>query len=152
MLHQIGLFGHMVAILLVGGGSIGAIMAETQLWKRVQAHSPEARLFIPIVKGAPVFIFAGIILFLASGIVMLWSVNWFFISQPWFIVKFVLFVTLPIRGAVIGKRIMMQVGKQVEGDHYDVPALMKLRARMKRFHFTQYSIVAVILFLVLFKP
>lgn len=151
MLHQTGLFFHMFGILLAGGGSVGSIMAETQLWKKVRSGSSEARAYLPILRAAATFIIAGVILFLLSGLIMLYSVNWVYLSQPWFIAKLVLFLTLPIRGATVGKDIVQGIGMQLMKDPGDLPVLLVLRKRMIRFHIIQFTIVATIIFLVLFK-
>ncbi len=116
MLHQLGLFIHMVAIILAGGGSIGGVLVEKQLWIKIKNHSADARTLLPLLKSTASFIQIGIIVFLISGLIMLYSVNWAYLSQPWFVIKFTLFLTLPIRGAVIGRPTLVQVGSQINQD------------------------------------
>jgi len=43
MLPQTALFFHIAGIMLIGGGSISAILGEKQLWKKVNVLSPDAR-------------------------------------------------------------------------------------------------------------
>ena len=151
MLHQLGLFIHMVAIILAGGGSIGGVLVEKQLWIKIKNHSADARTLLPLLKSTASFIQIGIIVFLISGLIMLYSVNWAYLSQPWFLIKFTLFLMLPIRGAVIGRPTLVQVGSQINQDGYNLSVLMKLKSKMDRFHIIQYSIIAMILILVIFK-
>jgi hypothetical protein len=151
MLHQAGLFIHMVAIILVGGGSVGGVMVEKQLWKKIKDRSSEAKALLPLVKSTAGLIMAGIVVFLVSGLIMLYSVHWAYLSQPWFVIKFCLFLMLPLRGALIGRPTMVRVGSQVNQDINNLPEFMKLKSKMNRFHMIQYLIVATILFLVIFK-
>jgi hypothetical protein len=151
MLHQAGLYIHMIAIILVGGGSVGGVLVEKQLWKKIKDRSADARALLPLLKSTAGMIMVGFVIFLASGLIMLYSVRWAYLSQPWFMIKFCLFLSLPIRGALIGKPTMIRVGSQVNRDINDLPEFMKLKSKMNRFHMIQYLIVATILFLVIFK-
>ena len=148
---QIGLYIHMIALIIVGGGSIGGTIVEKQLWKKIEAGSGDAKTILPILKSTAQFIQIGLILLVVSGLLMLFSVNWVFLSQTWFMVKFSLFILLPIRGAIVGKPTVKKIGRQVQEDINNLPAFMKLKAKMNRFHFIQYTLVAVIIFLVIFK-
>ena len=151
MLHQIGLYVHMVAILIAGGGSFGSMIIEKQLWIRAEQGSPDARVLLPALATAKNFIMAAIILFLVSGLLMLGAVHWVFFTQPWFIAKICLFLLLPARGAMVAKPIVMQIGQELNKKTPDTGVLPGLKKRMRRFHLIQYSIVSVILFLVIFK-
>ena len=151
MMYHVGLFVHMTAIMLIGGGSIGAIVAERQLWKEVSNRSKNARNFVAVVQSATIFIYIGMIMFIVSGVVMLSSVNWAFLKNPWFVAKLAFFVCLPLRGALIGRPIVAVIGKQLKADEYNSAALARLKFRLKRFHFIQFLLVAVIIFLVIFK-
>jgi hypothetical protein len=151
MLHQLGLYIHMVALLVVGGGSFGSVIIEKELWKNVQKQSPETPVLLPALLAAKNFITIGILLFLISGLAMLQSVHWIYFTQPWFIAKFILFLMLPLRGLLVAKPLMMQIGFQVRQDTINVSLLLDLKKRMDRFHLIQYALVGTIIFLVLFK-
>ena len=114
MIHHVGLFFHMAGILIAGGGSIGAILAELQIWKNVNSHPDTARAFLPILQTAPKVIMVGLLLFLVSGLLMLYSANWIFLRNPWFITKLVCFVLLPVRGAIIGGPAVALIGRELE--------------------------------------
>lgn len=150
MLHQSALFFHIAAIMLIGGGSISAILAEKQLWKNVNALSANAKQWMPVIQIATKLIFIGMFIFIISGVVLLYSVHWTFLNQPWFIAKLACFILLPIRGAVIGRRTLAHINTQLQ-NNFDLPVLMKLKAKMNRFHIIQFILVAAIIFLVLFK-
>ena len=151
MIYHLGLYLHMAALILVGGGSIGAVLVERQLWKKIEAHSYEAKVLLPVLKSAALFIFVGLVFFLASGLTMLYSVKWAYLSQPWFMIKVILFLMLPVRGGFIGRPTMARVGVQIQEDINNSPAFLKLKKKMNRFHTIQYLLVAVIIFLVIFK-
>jgi|GEM_PF-3542921 len=151
MLHQLGLFVHMVAIIVVAGASIGTMLVENRLLSVATVNPDNAKAMLPILEFTPKMIMIGIMLFLASGVVLLYSVNWVYLTQPWFIIKFVLFISLPVRGVVIGKSTTMQIVAQLTQTPANQPALMALKAKMRRFHIVQFIIVATIIFLVLFK-
>jgi hypothetical protein len=151
MLHQIGLFFHMVAIMLAAGGSVGAMLVEKQLWSRINERPDDARAMMPILKSAPRLIMVGLAFFLVSGVIMLFSVNWIYLTQPWFIVKFVLFVSLPVRGVIIGRTTIKHIGMQISQSPANMTALLPLKAKMLRFHIAQFCTIGVIFLLVLFK-
>jgi len=151
MLHHVGLFFHMAGIMLIGGGSIGAILAEKQLWKKISEHSQNARVLVPILQSATFFILAGMMIFLISGLALLYSVSWFFLKNPWFIAKLVCFALLPVRGALVGRPIIARINEELQADNYDISSLMKLKSKLKLFHIVQFILVAAIIFLVIFK-
>lgn len=151
MIHHTGLFFHMAGMILAGGGSIGAILAEKQLWKKINDRSDNAKVFIPVLQSAAILILLGMGVFIISGVIMLYAVNWVFLSEPWFIVKLGCFVLLPLRGAFIGRPTVALISKQLQVDKYNITAFMRLKSRMNRFHIIQFILVAVIVFLVIFK-
>ena len=151
MLHQVGLFFHILAVLLVGAGGIGGAIVEHQFWKYIKLSSPQAKALLPILKTTGKFIMAGIVIFLFSGLIMLYSTNWIFLKQTWFIVKFLLFMSLPVRAAMIAKPAFKRIGAEISSVNTDPGALVGLRSKMKRFHTIQYGIVLIIVFLVIFK-
>jgi len=151
MLHHIGLFIHMAAIMLAAGGSIGSIMVENLLWKKVSSNSPNAKDLLPVFKSATTCIQIGLLIFLVSGLIMLYSVNWVLFHNYWFDAKLVFFVLLPLRGALVGKPTVMAIGKGLQGSNYNISELMRLKSKMTRFHIIQFSLVAIIIFLVIFK-
>ena len=151
MLHQIGLFFHMVAIMLAAGGSVGAMLVEKQLWSRINERPDDARAMMPILKSAPRLIMVGLAFFLVSGLIMLSSVNWIYLTQPWFIIKFVLFLSLPVRGAIIGRPTIKHIGMQISQSPTNMTALLPLKAKMLRFHIAQFCTIGVMFLLVLFK-
>ena len=151
MLHHIGLFFHIAAIIVVAGGSVGSMLAEAQLWAKLNSSSGDEKAVLPILMNAPKLIIAGVIVFLLSGLTMLYAVNWAYLSQPWFIAKLLLFISLPVRGAVIGKSTIMHIAAELNKPHPDRSILLRLKAKMQRFHIIQFIIVAVIVILVIFK-
>ena len=151
MLHQSGLYFHMLALLLVGAGGIGGAIVEHQFWKYASLNAAQAKSVLPILKITGKFIKAGIIVFLVSGLIMLYSTHWIYLTQVWFIVKFLLFLLLPIRGALIADPTFKKIGAGISGEKPDPAALKKWKSKMNRFHFIQYGIVLTIIFLVIFK-
>ena len=53
--------------------------------------------------------------------------------------------------ATIAKPTMKIVARELQSGNPDKALLLKLRARMKRFHILQFTLVAVIFFLIIFK-
>jgi hypothetical protein len=151
MLHQIGLYVHIVAILLAGAGGIGGAIVEHSFWQKIPSNIDAAKTIFPILKTTGKFIITGILLFLLSGLLMLQSVHWVFLSQPWFLVKFGLFLCLPIRAGLIAETAFMHIGSEIQKDQMDAVLLMKLKSKMRRFHLIQYGIVLTIIFLVIFR-
>jgi hypothetical protein len=150
-MYQIGLFIHMAAIISVAGGTMAAIYAESQLWKVLKGNPTGAKLFLPILHTSPTVIKIGVLAFIISGVLMLWSVQWVYLKQPWMIAKLVLFLSLPIRAATIHGAIVNKLTKTLEEPGFNLPDMMTLKTRSTRFHVTQYIIVAIIILLVIFK-
>lgn len=151
IIHQSALFFHFAAIMLIGGGSIGAILAEKQLWKGISVVSPDTHKWIAFIRSATKFIYIGMVIFIVSGTVLLYTVNWVFLSQGWFIAKLAFFILLPVRGAVVGRRTVTHIESELRIPNHNVESLLKLKTKMKRFHAIQFMLVAGIIFLVLFK-
>lgn len=151
IVHQAALFFHLAAIMLIGGGSIGAILAEKQLWKSISTVSADSQKWIEFIQSATKFIYIGMVIFIVSGTVLLYTVNWAFLRQGWFIAKLACFILLPVRGAVVGRRTVAHIQAELQIHNYNAQSLVKLKAKMKRFHAIQFILVAAIIFLVLFK-
>ena len=73
MIYHLGLYVHMIAIILVGGGSVGAVITERQLWRKIESHYSEAKVLLPVLRSTALLILAGVIIFLMSGLTMLYS-------------------------------------------------------------------------------
>jgi hypothetical protein len=152
MFFHIALFFHFIALFITGGGALGSLIIELQLWKKIENSPFGAKALMSVFDAAEKFIKAGVILFLISGIMILWSLKFTYLHQPWFITKFLLFIILPIRGATIASPTIKQIGVQMDQDIINKTTLALLKKKMRRFHIIQYAIVIVILLLVLFKP
>jgi hypothetical protein len=152
MFFHISLFFHFAALFITGGGALGSLIVERQLWNKLETNPAEAKSLISVFDAAEKFIKAGVVLFLISGIMILWSLQFSYLREPWFIVKFLLFIVLPIRGAKIASPTIKQIGVQIEQDINNKSAFDLLKKKMHRFHIIQYAIVVVILVLVIFKP
>ena len=152
MFFHISLFFHFTALFITGGGALGSLIVERQLWKKIETAPAEAKSLISVFAAAEKFIKVGVILFLISGIMILWSLKFIYLHEPWFIIKFLLFIMLPIRGAKIASPTINQIGIQIGMDIANKPALALLKKKMLRFHIIQYAIVVVIVMLVIFKP
>lgn len=152
MFFHIALFFHFTALFITGGGALGSLIVELQLWKKLENSPFGAKALMPVFDVAEKFIKAGVILFFLSGVLILWSLKFTYLHEPWFIIKFLLFIILPIRGAKIASPTIKQIGIQMDQDIINKTALDSLKKKMRRFHIIQYAIVTVILLLVLFKP
>jgi hypothetical protein len=83
---------------------ISLVLAERQLWKRLNAASEDAGTWIALIHAATKFILIAVAAFFVSGLALLYSNNWTYLKQPWFIVKFGCFLLFTLRGALIGGR------------------------------------------------
>jgi hypothetical protein len=152
MFFQIALFFHLTAFFLTAGGALCSLIVEQQLWKKLETAPAEAKSLLSLFDAAEKFIMTGVILFLISGIVMLWLFNFIYLHEPWFIIKLLLFIMLPIRGAKIASPTISQIREQFNQDISNKTALALLKEKMRRFNIIQYGIVAVIIVLVIFRP
>src|SRR6266542_1915075 len=108
-------------------------------------------VWVNFVQSATMFIFIGLIVFLVSGLLMLYVVNLVYLSQPWFISKLIYFFFFLVRGSFFFRPTMALIYRQLQENNYNMSALMKLRSKINRFYIIQFILVATIIFLVIFK-
>ncbi|GHN02146.1 hypothetical protein WSM22_36350 [Cytophagales bacterium WSM2-2] len=149
MIHQIGLFIHILGIFLIAGGNVGSFVAERQLWKNM-AEPEGAKRILPMLLIFPPIIIVGALLMLLSGLIMLYSVDWGFAGQSWFAVKIVIFITLVLNGRLAIKRTLIEItARTLAGDYESVTG--RLRRKLNRLHVIQYSLLLILLGVTVFR-
>ena len=151
VLFHIGLFFHMIGIMIASGGSIGAILTERLLWKSIDNRSANAGELVIGLQNSTRIILIGLVVFILSGLTMLYALNWILLKNPWFDAKLFCFMLLPLRGFFFFISTVSRLRCELEGENYNLPELMKMKWTMKRFHLIQFVLVATIIFLVIFK-
>ncbi|HKI44011.1 MAG TPA: hypothetical protein VKA08_01645 [Balneolales bacterium] len=102
-LFSIGLFGHIIGITCIAGGSVGGWILETQVWKHVHTSPEKVVVFGPLMPKYPIIIQVGTLLTLISGLIMLGATHWVMAHQWWFIIKMMLVVTSVLNGLLVAK-------------------------------------------------
>jgi len=150
MLHQLGLFIHVIGIFMIAGGNVGNFIVERQFWNNVVKTPETAKKIAPLLLLFPPVIILGALLMLLSGLVMLYSVNWGFVGQTWFTIKMVIFVLLILNGRIVGNPTLKKIESNIQtGDYAQVSGVLKLK--IKRFHAVQYSLLLVLIIVTLFR-
>jgi len=131
---------------------ISVILADRQLWKKMDGGSEGSGIWIEFIQSATKFILIALAVFLVSGLGLLYSNNWVHVNQPWFILKSACFILFTVNGALVGGNTVTFVDKQLREKNYNMDVLTKAKTRMGRFHIIQLILVAAIIFLGTFKP
>ena len=130
---------------------IAVMLAERQLWIQLATDSESSGKWINLIRCATKFILVAVVVFLLSGLALLYSRNWEYINQPWFIVKFCCFLLFTLRGALVGGKTVEFIDKQLREKDHNKDVLMKAKTKMGRFHIIQLILVVAIIFLGVFK-
>ena len=103
MIFQIGLLFHIIGIFLIAGGTVGNLVVEKLFWNYISQTSDKSKTLAVLLSRFPSIILTGSMLMLASGLLMLYSVNWTFWGQTWLTIKLCLYAVLLFNGILIAK-------------------------------------------------
>src|SRR5438874_2151811 len=81
MIFKIGLLFHIIGIILIAGGAIGNLVVEKLFWKSLNQPALKFQTLAVVLARFPKIILTGSMLMLASGVLMLYGINWEFIGQ-----------------------------------------------------------------------
>src|SRR6476620_1168101 len=98
MIFHIGLLFHIIGIFLIAGGSIGHLVVEKLFWHYIGQFSEQLTTLSVLLSRVPKIILAGSMLMLASGLLMLYRVNWTFWGQTWLTIQLCLYSVLLFNG------------------------------------------------------
>lgn len=147
VIHQIGIFVHVIGILLIGGGVVGTFFVQRLFWGSVNTAPDAAKRFLQLLLTFSVIFPIGALLLLLSGVLMLYSVDWGFVGQYWFIVKMAAFLVLFFNGKIVGVPTL----KTIEQNLSNYDALGTLKFKLARFYKIQHVLLAIVLLLGVFK-
>jgi len=99
----------------------------------------------------PKIILTGSMLMLASGLLILYSVNWTFWGQTWLTIKLCLYAVLLFNGLLIAKPTLAKIVSEVQSPQFQMHALLDLKKKMARFHIIQFSVFLLLIIVVIFK-
>lgn len=143
--HNLGLFLHMIGIIMIAGGFLGAYIVETQFWKQVNTDISKAGALLPVMKTLPMIIQIGVLVQIISGIQLLHARSWVFWGENWLYIKLVLVVIAVLNGILVGKKLGGQIAAQVFSPSPDKAVLATLKSKMHRFDLVQLILVIAIL-------
>ena len=151
MIFHIGLLFHIIGIFLLAGGSIGNLVVEKLFWHYLNKFSEKSKTLSVLLSRFPKIILTGSMLMLASGLLMLYSVNWAFWGQTWLTIKLCLYAVLLFNGLLIAKPTLAKIVSEVQSPQFQMQALLDLKKKMGRFHIIQFSVFLLLLIVVIFK-
>jgi len=151
MIFHIGLLFHIIGIFLIAGGSIGNLVVEKLFWHYIGQVSEKSKTLSVLLSRFPKIILAGSMLMLASGLLMLYSVNWTFWGQTWLTIKLCLYSVLLFNGLLIAGPTLAKIVSEVQSPQFQMQALLDLKKKMTRFHIIQFSVFLLLLIVVIFK-
>lgn len=147
MEHSSSLLLHMIGMIMIAGGFLGAYVVEKQFWKQVDTDITKAGTLLPMMKTLPIIIQMGVLVQIISGIGMLHSREWSFWGQNWLYIKLVLVVIAVLNGILVGKKLGGKIAAQVFSPSPDRAILASLKGKMRTFDIVQLILVLGILFL-----
>jgi len=151
MIFHIGLLFHIIGIFLIAGGSIGNLVVEKLFWHYIGQVSEKSKTLSVLLSRFPKIILTGSMLMLASGLLMLYSVNWTFWGQTWLTIKLCLYSVLLFNGLLIAGPTLAKIVSEVQSPQFQMQALLDLKKKMTRFHIIQFSVFLLLLIVVIFK-
>ena len=145
MEHNVSLFLHMIGIIMIAGGFLGAYVVETQFWKQVDTDTSKAGTLLPIMKTLPIIIQMGVLVQVISGISLLHSRAWVFWGENWLYIKLAMVIIAVLNGILVGKKLGGKIAAQVFSPSPDRAVLTTLKSKMRTFDLIQLILVIGIL-------
>jgi hypothetical protein len=151
VLHQTGFLFHIFGILLLAGGSIGGIIVERFFWQQAHKAPEKCEVLLPLLKRLPVLTLAGSLVILLSGLLMLKSLDWMIWGQLWFYTKITLYTLLVLNTTLVARPAIGKIGQQITSGHPDKAVLLALQRKMLRFHFIEFFMLILLLWVTMFR-
>jgi hypothetical protein len=144
---------HIVGLVLAGGVSISNLIIFKELWAQYESHNPDSSTVFKTISKLQPLGMAGLMLLILSGISMLATVHWSFLSMRWLQLKLVLVVLIFVNGFTLGRTQALKLAALMsENKKKDEPAdVALLRRNFRLFQLTQLSLVLLIVVLSIFK-
>src|SRR6476620_1196887 len=121
MIFHIGLLFHIIGIFLLAGGSIGNLVVEKLFWHYLNKFSEKSKTLSVLLSRFPPIILTGSMLMLASGLLMLYGVNWTFWGQTWLTIKLCLYAMLLLNGILIAKPTFKKIVAEAQSPQPQMP-------------------------------
>src|SRR5690242_12130528 len=152
-LFPFALFFHIIGITLIAGDSIGGLVLERQVYRYFNQTPSKAVVLAPLMSRYPIIIQSGALLMLLSGLTMLYTLHWAVASELWFIIKMCLYVALILNGLLVAKPTGMKLGKLLAMAPSETTnqQFRILKRRMTIFHITEFSMLAMIYLLAIYR-
>ena len=145
--RSIGLFLHIIGIIMIAGGFLGAYIVARPFWKQVDIDIYKAGAILPLMKTLPIIIQLGVLLQVITGIILLHSRTWKYWGENWLTIKLILVALAFTNGLMVGKKLGAKIGMQIFSPSPDKAALAVLKGKMKNFNFIQAILLFGILLL-----
>jgi hypothetical protein len=108
---DLGLLLHILGIVSFSGGSIGSLIAVNAVWPSLKTSPTQALGAFHLSEAFANLPIYGTLLMFISGILMLVGRNWLYLSQPWLIIKLVLFLLLFLNTMLVSRPISAKLNK-----------------------------------------
>jgi uncharacterized membrane protein len=103
--YSIGLFLHIIGIIMIAGGFLGAYMVARRFWQQGNTDIFKAGAILPLMKTLPIIIQLGVLLQVITGIIMLHSRTWKYLGENWLTIKLILVALAFANGLMVYKKL-----------------------------------------------
>jgi hypothetical protein len=146
-LLEFTLFLHFLGFVMGGGTLLGNLVAFKHCWKLFDADRQGGTAAFKVLSRLQIVGMIGILLLIITGVIMLWMLEWTFVSLLWFQIKLALVVLIFVNGFTIGRSQTLKLQSLLSGEKDRPIDTQKLRANLRVFQSTQLLIFLVIVFL-----
>jgi uncharacterized membrane protein len=144
-------FLHLIALVIFAGTTIVDFVTFNQFWKEYHQNKARAMVLMQAKANFPLLMKAGMVLIILSGVGMMVVTKGIYGEQLWLRIKFGLVILLLLNSMLIGRRLLLKLRKDLAEDGNSLPAMTKLKDKIRRFHYGQLVLLFVIVLLAVFR-
>jgi uncharacterized membrane protein len=138
---------HLASLVLMAGVTLVDYLAYASFWKSLRQGDQSVAL-LRVINQLPRWIGIGAAALILTGVGMMALTRGVYGEQLWFRIKIGLVVLLIVNSLVVGRRLGLRMRKVAD---LPAPELGHIRRGLNGFHLSQLAIIALIIFLSVFK-
>ena len=143
---------HLMGFVMVAGTTVVDFVAFRQFWRQYELDPAKGRAVFQALSKFPILLRIGIVLIILSGVGMMAITHGVFGEQTWFRIKFALVIIVILNGLITGRRQVLKLNGILDtaGDSIS-GKIERARRNLRLFHYSQLTLLFIILFLSVFK-
>ncbi len=153
-IYHTSLVLHIIGLTMLAGITLADFILFKQFWKHLENNKQQGLAINAAMARLPAFFGIGVLLLIFSGVGMMAITHGVFGEQIWFRIKIALVVIIIINGLTVGRRQGAKLRKilpDIASEKGIDSRLLKIKARLRRFHISQLTLFIIIFILSVFK-